>query len=85
MPDWRLFRKVTGLLSVIVVTFTTPAAELTDLYQAIVPANQSQAMWQRQALQAVLLKLTGSTDVQSLPALNDALKNSGQPWPKGPR
>ena len=78
MPDWRLFRKVTGLLSVIVVTFTTPAAELTDLYQATVPANQSQAMWQRQALQAVLLKLTGSTDVQSLPALNDALKNSGQ-------
>ncbi len=78
MPDWRFFRKVTGLLSVIVVTFATPAAELTDLYQATVPANQSQAMWQRQALQAVLLKLTGSTEVQSLPGLSDALKNSGQ-------
>lgn len=78
MPDWRFFRNIAGMLSAIVVTFATPAAELTDLYQATVPANQSQALWQRQALQAVLLKLTGSTDVQSLPGLNDALKNSGQ-------
>ena len=78
MPDWRFFRNIAGLLSAIVVTFATPAAELTDLYQATVPANQSQALWQRQALQAVLLKLTGSTDVQSLPGLTDALKNSGQ-------
>lgn len=78
MPDWRFFRNVAGLVSAIVVTFATPAAELTDLYQATVPANQSQAMWQRQALQAVLLKLTGSTDVQSLPGLSEALKNSGQ-------
>jgi len=78
MPDWRFFRNIAGMLSAIVVTFATPAAELTDLYQATVPANQSQALWQRQALQAVLLKLTGSTDVQSLPGLSDALKNSGQ-------
>ncbi len=78
MPDWRFFRNIAGLLSAIVVTFTTPAAELTDLYQATVPANQSQAMWQRQAFQAVLLKLTGSNDVQSQPGLSDALRNSGQ-------
>lgn len=54
------------------------AAELSDLYQARVPAGQSQAQWQRQAMQDVLLKLTGSADVISQPALAEPLKNSGQ-------
>lgn len=54
------------------------AAELTDLYQAKVPAGLSQSQWQRQALQDVLLKLTGSEAVLSQPGLADSLKNSGQ-------
>lgn len=78
MPDWRFFRVCAGLLAAFVVSVATPAAELTDLYQATVPAGQSQAQWQRQALQAVLLKLTGSAEAQRQPALAEALKNSGQ-------
>ncbi len=77
MPDWRCLRKCAGLLAVL-MSFAMPAAELTDLYQATVPAAQSQAQWQRQALAAVLLKLTGSPDAQNQPGLADALKNSGQ-------
>lgn len=54
------------------------AAELTDLFQAKVPAGLSQSQWQRQALQDVLLKLTGSEAVLSQPGLAESLKNSGQ-------
>lgn len=52
------------------------AAELTDLFQAQVPANQSQAQWQRAALSIVLVKLTGSEQVLANPAVIAELKNS---------
>lgn len=54
------------------------AAELTDLFQARVAAGQSQAQWQREALQAVLLKLTGNQALLSQPPLSEELRNSGQ-------
>ena len=52
------------------------AAEFTDLFQAQVPAQQSQSQWQRAALSAVLVKLTGSETVLSHPAIAVELKNS---------
>lgn len=78
MSDWRFCRVVTGVFLSYLLAFNTHSAELTDLYQATVPAGQSQAQWQRQALQAVLLKLTGSSQTEKLPGLADAIKNSGQ-------
>ncbi len=52
------------------------AAELTDLYQAQVDAGQSQSQWQQAAMAAVLVKLTGSDQVLSQPAIAAELKNS---------
>ncbi len=72
----QAFRAASILLSV--YAGLVQAAELTDLYQARVPAGLSQAQWQRQALQDVLLKLTGSTAAFSQPGLAEPLKNSGQ-------
>lgn len=46
------------------------AAELTDLYQARVPAQAKD--WQSQALQAVLLKLTGTMPAALQPELRQA-------------
>ncbi len=73
----RAFKAATILLSGLSGGWVQ-AAELTDLYQATVPAGLSQAQWQRQALQDVLLKLTGSAAVFSQPGLAEPLKNSGQ-------
>lgn len=65
-------------LCAILLSGLARAVELTDLYQARVPAGLSQAQWQRQALQDVLLKLTGSDEVVRQPGLAESLKNSGQ-------
>lgn len=56
---------------------TLVAAELTDLYQAEVDANQSQAAWQQAAFSAVLLKLTGSENIISNSAVQAELKQAG--------
>lgn len=53
------------------------AAEITDLYEAQVPAQASQSQWQRAAFSAVLLKLTGSDAVLADPEIAAELKNSG--------
>lgn len=47
-----------------------PAAELTDLYQARVPAQAKD--WQSQAMQAVLLKLTGKVPTELQAELKQA-------------
>ncbi len=69
-----------GLLAALFAGAAVPisAAELTDLYQAKVAAGQSQAQWQREALQAVLLKVTGNQALLSQPPLSEELRNSGQ-------
>lgn len=69
---------VSALLSTVLLTTKSNAAELTDLYQARVAAGQSQPQWQKQALQDVLIKLTGSDAVFAQAGIADALKNSGQ-------
>jgi hypothetical protein len=56
---------------------TVVAAELTDLYQAEVDANQSQTAWQQAAFSAVLLKLTGSETIISNSAVQAELKQAG--------
>ena len=53
------------------------AAELTDLYQAEVDANQSQTAWQQAAFSAVLLKLTGSEVILSNSNVQSELKQAG--------
>lgn len=65
-----------SLAIVLLATFKLPAAELTDLYQAQVPATGSAAQWQRAALSQVFVKLTGSEAVLSQPAIMAELKNS---------
>lgn len=64
----------------LLVLFSHPlatAAEITDLYEAQVPAQSSQSQWQRAAFSAVLLKLTGSDIVLADPEIAAELKNSG--------
>ena len=61
---------------VCVCSLKLQAAEFTDLFQAQVPAQANQSQWQRAALSNVLVKLTGSDAVLSLPAIVDELKNS---------
>lgn len=53
------------------------AAELTDLYQAEVEANQSQSAWQQAAFAAVLLKLTGSDAIMANSQVQVELKQAG--------
>lgn len=53
------------------------AAELTDLYQAEVDANQSQQAWQQAAFAAVLLKLTGSDAIMANAQVQAELKQAG--------
>ncbi len=69
---------ISALLSTTLLSTTSNAAELTDLYQARVAAGQSQQQWQKQALQDVLIKLTGGDAVFAQAGIADALKNSGQ-------
>ena len=51
-------------------------AELTDLFQAEVDANQSQNQWQQAAVAAVLVKLTGGEDILKNPAIATAIRSS---------
>ncbi|MCT6699612.1 DUF2066 domain-containing protein [Rheinheimera sp. 4Y26] len=53
------------------------AAELTDLYQAEVDANQSQQAWQQAAFAAVLLKLTGNDAIMANAQVQAELKQAG--------
>lgn len=52
------------------------SAELTDLYQAEVDANQSQNQWQQAAVAAVLVKLTGGEAILKNPAIAAAIRSS---------
>src|SRR3989338_3556966 len=53
------------------------AKQLTDLYQAVVPAGQSQSAWQQQALAQVLVKVTVNPAVIDQPSIKAELKNAG--------
>lgn len=66
----RLPQRLLSLLLGSWLLFPVGAAELTDLYQARVPAQAKD--WQSQALQAVLLKLTGTMPAALQPELRQA-------------
>ncbi len=66
----RLPQRLLSLLVGSWLLFPVGAAELTDLYQARVPAQAKD--WQSQALQAVLLKLTGTMPASLQPELRQA-------------
>lgn len=53
------------------------AKQLTDLYQAVVPAAQSQSVWQQQALAQVLIKVAANPEVVERAAIKAELKNAG--------
>ncbi len=83
MPSLKLpryFQRLTPAVLLVSAFLSTVsnAAELTDLYQAKVAGGQSQSQWQRQALQDVLVKLTGGEAILGQAGIADALKNSGQ-------
>lgn len=56
---------------------TAQAKQLTDLYQAVVPAGQSQSVWQQQALAQVLVKVAVNPQVVEHAAIKAELKNAG--------
>jgi hypothetical protein len=64
-------------LSFILGVSTAQAKQLTDLYQAVVPAGQSQSVWQQQALAQVLVKVTVNPAVVEQAAIKAELKNAG--------
>ena len=76
----KMFRHLLAGSLICLAAVTLPAqlqaAELTDLFQAQVDAGQSQAQWQQAAMAAVLVKLTGSEQILSQPAIATELKNS---------
>lgn len=62
--------RITGLLLFVLITsLSAGAAQVTDLYQAEVEATGGPAQWQRLALQQVLVRVTGNTEIASLPAI----------------
>ncbi len=68
---------VLSLLTLLSCTQLVAAAELTDLYQAEVDANQSQQAWQQAAFAAVLVKLTGSDAIMANGQVQAELKQAG--------
>lgn len=48
-----------------------------SLYQAEVSAEQTQQQWQREALQQVLIRVTGQPDIMQQPQLRSELTNAG--------
>lgn len=53
------------------------AATLPSLYQAEVSAEQTQQQWQREALQQVLIRVTGQPDIMQRSQLRAELSNAG--------
>jgi len=68
---------VLSLLTLLSCMQLVAAAELTDLYQAEVDANQSQQAWQQAAFAAVLVKLTGSDAIMANGQVQAELKQAG--------
>lgn len=70
-------RLLIAALSFVLAVSTAQAKQLTDLYQAEVPAGQPQAVWQQQALAQVLVKVTVNPAVVEQGAIKAELKNAG--------
>ncbi len=70
-------RLLIAALSFILAASAAQAKQLTDLYQAVVPAGQSQSLWQQQALAQVLVKVAVNPAVVEQSAIKAELKNAG--------
>lgn len=70
-------RSLIAALSFMLCLNMVQAKQLTDLYQAVVPAGQSQSAWQQQALAQVLVKVTVNPAVVEQAAIKAELKNAG--------
>lgn len=70
-------RLLIAALSFVLAVSTAQAKQLTDLYQAEVPAGQPQSVWQQQALAQVLVKVTVNPAVVEQGAIKAELKNAG--------
>ncbi|OBP15240.1 hypothetical protein A5320_07625 [Rheinheimera sp. SA_1] len=73
---WSLFCKTLGLSCLLSLSCYSFSAELTDLFQAEVDANQSQSQWQQAAVSAVLVKLTGGEQILTHQAVKTAIRSS---------
>jgi uncharacterized protein len=70
-------RLLIAALCSILCTGLAQAKQLTDLYQATVPAGLSQSAWQQQALAQVLIKVTVNPAVVEQAVIKAELKNAG--------
>lgn len=73
---WLLLRKTLCFSLLLSLSCFSMSAELTDLFQAEVDANQSQSQWQQAAVTAVLIKLTGGEQVLTNPSVKAAIRGS---------
>lgn len=73
---WLLLCKTLSFSLLISLSCVSLSAELTDLFQAEVDANQSQSQWQQAAVAAVLVKLAGGESILANPPVKAALRNS---------
>lgn len=73
---WLLVCKTLSFSLLLSLSCFSLSAELTDLFQAEVDANQSQSQWQQAAVSAVLVKLTGSEQILTHQAVKTAIRSS---------
>lgn len=73
---WLLLCKTLSFSLLLSLSCFSFSAELTDLFQAEVDANQSQSQWQQAAVAAVLVKLTGSEQILTNPDVKTAVRSS---------
>lgn len=66
-----------AMLFLVLCSGLVQAKQLNDLYQATVPAGQSQSAWQQQALAQVLVKVSVNPAVVDQAAIKAELKNAG--------
>jgi len=73
---WLLLCKTLSFSFLLSLSCFSYSAELTDLFQAEVDANQSQSQWQQAAVTAVLIKLTGGEQMLTDPSVKMAIRSS---------
>lgn len=71
-------KKVLHVLSFVLcsVSMMSYAGQVTNLYQADVAADGDASRWQQEALQQILVRVTGKADIVSQPALSAELKQA---------
>ncbi|CAM5191045.1 DUF2066 domain-containing protein [Alishewanella longhuensis] len=80
VAKWHELLTIPRLVALLLVALTLPgqvhAAARPSLYQAEVSAEQTQQQWQREALQQVLIRVTGQPNIMQQPQLRSELTNA---------